>query len=360
KKGGFAFLVHPRDISDVYRKYPFLKFLPVPALEWFLYHYWPVVVSEVEGLKNKNNKLVRGWIIGIPLIPKQMMNNRKLTFKKIIQAAKLAEKFGANIIGLGALTASLTKGGLDLKNNINIGITTGRAYTSKNIIDNIIKIAKELNIDLNKITVAIVGAAGGIGSACAKILAIKNNIKKFILIDLVRKKNSIDNLIEEIKIHTNGVNFKFSSITKDIYSADIIIAATNSPDVIIEPNDLKPGAIIINDAQPSDISPEVFKKRDDILVIEGGVINTPNIKYHFNFGLANKEDIFCCLGEVMILASINWHKDYAIGYLDLKLIDDISRIIEKLNFQIAEFQNPIEGKISKTKINKIKDIIKNK
>jgi predicted amino acid dehydrogenase len=355
KRGGFAFIVHPRNIPDVYRKYPFLKILPIPALEWFLRHFWSVVLSEVEGMKDKNGKPVRGWIITIPLTAEQMVGNRKLTFKKIIHAAKLAEKFGANIIGLGALTASLTKGGLDLKDKIDIGITTGRAYTTKNVIDNIIKIAKELNIDLNKATVAIIGAAGGIGSACAKILAIKNNIKKFILVDLARKKDSVDKLIKEI--NTNNIDFKFSSVIKDIYPADIIIAATNAPDVIIGPNDLKPGAIVVNDAQPSDISPEIFEKRNDVLVIEGGIINTPGIKYHFNFGLANKEDAFCCLGEVMALSYINHKEDYAIGYLDLKLIDDISKIIDKLNFRLANFQNPTEGEIKKHKINKIKDII---
>ncbi len=66
---------------------------------------------------------------------------------------------------------------------------------------------------------------------------------------------------------------------------------------------------------------------------------------------------FCCLGETLALSYINWDKNYAIGYLDLKLIDDISKIISKLNFRLANFQNPIEGEIKKHKINKIKDII---
>lgn len=36
----FAFLVHSRDISDVYRKYPFAKFLPEKMLLFGLRHFW--------------------------------------------------------------------------------------------------------------------------------------------------------------------------------------------------------------------------------------------------------------------------------------------------------------------------------
>ena len=35
KQYKYAFLVHPRNINDVYRKYPLLKFLPSRVLEVF-------------------------------------------------------------------------------------------------------------------------------------------------------------------------------------------------------------------------------------------------------------------------------------------------------------------------------------
>lgn len=358
KKGGFAFIVHPRNIPDVYRKYPFLKILPIPLLEWFLFHYWPVVLSEVEGMKTLDGRPVKGWVITIPLTAEQMLNDRESAKKKILQAVKLAEKMGATIAGLGAMTASLTKGGSDLIGKINIGITTGRAYTTKNIIENILSITEKFKINLEKLTIAVVGAAGGIGSACVQILATKG-VKKFILVDLKKKEEQVNNLIKGIKNNFNADDFVFkvSPNVNSIYTADIIIAATNTPEVVIGPSDLKVGAVIINDAQPSDISPEIFKTRDDVLVIEGGIINTPGINYHFNFGLVNKEDTFSCLGEVLSLASINWDKNYAIGYLDLNLINDISKIASELNFQLAEFQNPEEGKISNIKMEKIKNII---
>ena len=51
-KYGFAFLVHARDINDIYRKYPLLKIFPDRFVELFAEHMWPVVVSEATGLKS--------------------------------------------------------------------------------------------------------------------------------------------------------------------------------------------------------------------------------------------------------------------------------------------------------------------
>ena len=73
---------------------------------------WPVTVAEVKGLKSLNNgEIIPGYIISVPLTPRQMMKNRHLVKKRILQAVKLAEKKGATIVGLGGLTASLTAEG---------------------------------------------------------------------------------------------------------------------------------------------------------------------------------------------------------------------------------------------------------
>lgn len=361
KEYAFAFLVHPRDISDVYRKYPFAKYLPEKILLFILRHYWPVVLSKVEGLKSqKTGEEVPGYIITIPLTSHQMLADRELAKKKIIQAIKLAERFGVKLVGLGALTSSVTKGGLDLFDKIKAGITTGRAYTTYSVVENVLLIIKKTGIDLSKVFVAVVGAAGGIGSSCVKILSNKG-INKFILVDLERKEKLINNLIQEIKQNKGtSILFNISSKIQDIYPADIIIAATNSPEIVITPENIKSGAIIINDAQPSDISPEVFKKRNDVLVIEGGIVRTPNIKCNFNMGLVHREDNFCCLAETLVLASVGWDKNYAIGYLDINLIDKVRDLAQKLDFKLADFQNPIEGIISEDKIQKIKQILYNR
>src|SRR6185369_17715493 len=117
--------------------------------------------------------------------------------------------------------------------------------------------------------------------------------------------------------------------------------------------------IIINDAQPSDVHPDVIKTRDDVLVIEGGVIHTPGVRCNFNFGLAGREDTFCCLGEVLILAHRGHFKHFALGELDLNLIAEIEKMSAGLSIGLSKFQND-SGYIPEDKIAKVKELIRNR
>lgn len=361
-KDKFAFIVHPRNTYDAANKFFFLKLLPRPVANFFLRHLWPITATKIEGLKSlETGKNIGGWILGVPLTPKQMTENRALAKKRILQAVKLAEKKGARIVGLGGLTGSLTEGGTYiLNNNKKINITTGRSYTAHTVTENFLKLAKYFDINLANGNFAIVGGGGSIGLACAEIL-VRAGVNNLLLIDLVGRKENMGKIIKQLKQddRDNLLNITFSHQIHDIINSDIIIAATNAPEAVIKSEDLKPGAIVIDDAQPSDVDKEVIKDRDDVLVVEGGVIRADNIKYRMNMGLAGRNDIFSCLAEVLAIAAHGKTGHYTVGWLDLKLIDEISKLGVALGFKLAPFQNKY-GYIAEEKMQKIRGIIKNK
>lgn len=351
----FAFLIHPRNIQDVYRKYPFAKYFSDEKVEWFLRYFWPIITSEITGLKiSKTGKEIKGYIIGVPLLAKQMLEERELAKKRIIQAIKLAEKKGAKIVGLGALTSSVTKGGLDLVDRVKCNITTGHAYTAHNVTSNIFKLAELFNADKKRAIIAVVGAAGSVGSTSAQLIA-RAQFANLLLIDIERKAHLVNELIPYLKNLNPNINIEVSHQIGTVKKADFIITATNTPEALIEAEDLKSGAVVIDDAQPSDVSPEALK-REDIMVIEAGLVHTPNIRNHFNFGFRDKYDNYCCLAEVLILASEEWNSHYVINRATLELVDEISELGNKLGFHVAEFQN-FQEKISERKLLLIKNII---
>ena len=59
----FAFIIHPRDISDVARKYPFARHLPPKLVEILIQYLWPIVGSKVTGLKDEHGNEIPGWIV---------------------------------------------------------------------------------------------------------------------------------------------------------------------------------------------------------------------------------------------------------------------------------------------------------
>jgi predicted amino acid dehydrogenase len=355
----FAFLVHPRDLSDVFKKYPLLNILPNRLVEYFLIKFWPpVFVAKITGLKSKKEGIaIDGCVISIPMTARQMVENRELASRKILKAAIYAKKLGAEIIGLGALTSSFSKGGLDLIDNVDVHITTGHAYTAYNVTKNVFELCNILELDKRKITVAIVGAAGSIGSTSARILA-RAGYRNLLLIDLERKHHFFKELASDLLKSNPAINVEFSHQVRDVIKADIIITATNAPEALVKLEDLKMGAIIVDDAQPSDISKEVFDC-DDVLVVSAGVVHTSGVETHFNFGLVDKYDNFCCLAELLILAAHKWDNHYVINRATLESVDEISAWGSDIGFKLGKFQGP-KGLISSERINKVKMLIHQK
>lgn len=355
-----GFLVHARNHRDLIRKFPLLKFAPRKLVDFIAINLPPIIVSKITGLKDKNGQEIDGYIIGITITARQMIEHREKSLAKIIQACKFAEKKGVGIIGLGALTASLSKGGLDILPHVNdIGITTGRAYTTKTVTDYVKTCVDQFGYDKSKVRLAIVGAGGSIGSSCAKLLATWG-IKNMIFIDLEKRAENLRKSIGSMKNIHGEINIEISHNITSIKDADIIITATNAPEALIRSEDVSPGTIIINDAQPSDVPPSVIKERDDILVIEGGIIRTPGIKCNFNLGLVDQEDTFCCLGEVLVLAHNNQFKHFATGELQEHLVGEIEEMSKGLGFTISKFQNDVQRYIPEEQIEKVREIISSK
>jgi predicted amino acid dehydrogenase len=339
KKRGFAFLVHPRDFSDVSRKYPFASRLSDSSLRWILSHLWPVVVSEVTGVRSrKTGKQIRGWIIAVPLTARQMFEDRNLSLKRIIQAAHLARTLGARIIGLGALTSSFSKGGTDVAEKVDIDVTTGHAYTAYNVTWFFFIIVEKLALRKDEVITAIVGAAGSVGSTSALMIA-RAGFQNFLLIDIARKKELVENLYEDLKKVNPAARIEISHEIGSVKKANFIITATNAPEVVIRSDHIKSGTVIIDDAQPSDVSKEVFD-RNDVIVVEGGLVHTPGISSNFNFGFRDRNDNFCCLAEVLVLAAEEREGHYTLGRgASLQLVNEIAALGKEYGFRPAECQN---------------------
>ncbi len=354
KKSAYAFVVHPRGYGDILSNIKITKFFPKFLVKKVLKLVRPFIVSGISGLKSLDNgEELKGLVIGVPLFPKDIIENRILAKKRIEQAVDLAKKNGASVVGLGGLLGSVSEGGAGLIKREGITVTAGRAYTAFVVTEYLYNSINRFGLNKEEIIIAIIGAAGGVGSTVIKVLS-KEKFKKIILIDLERKLEKVHSLLE--KIEKNNTDIYVSHKIHDVIEADIIITATNAPEAVLKSEDIKTGAIIIDDAQPSDISPEVIKSRKDIIIIEAGVITAKNIRSGTSFRLANKNEIYCCLGEVMSIAASDWNGNYSAGDISIETINQIASTAKKIGFKLAPYQS--FGKIVTSEtITKVQEII---
>jgi predicted amino acid dehydrogenase len=324
----FAFLVHARDHTDIARKFKIAKYLPKRLVEFWCLHWPPFVVTKIDNLKPDNSgKTISGCLIGIPMTAKQMLDNRDLAMKKTVEAVKKAEKMGAKYVGLGALTAPVTKGGTEIIDKFpGTTITNGNTLTAVVSIHHIMeKIKSNQNIE----TVAVVGATGSIGQAITLALAQKTQDKKINI--YARTKENIINLIN--KARESNPNLKIEGFSGDLSTlntADLIAVATSASSAIIKKEHLKQNVIVYDVTQPQNVDKAILKTRPDVTLIDGGLSKIPFLKNKMPFGLP-PQVVFSCFAETMLLAAENMQSEDKQKFVGPVKQDNIQIIREIFN-----------------------------
>ena len=332
----FAFMVHPLVVEDSYEKYPYLKKLPKRFAEKSLQFCRPLEISNITGIKS-NYSEAEGWFISCPLTSKQILTlNEDYVLKKIIDTGRLAERKGAKILGLGAFTAVVGDAGITVAQNLNIPVTTGNSYTVATALEGTKKAAEVMGIDFKDAEVLVVGATGSIGGVCARIIA---RDARFLSI-WGRDDKKLQDLRESI-LRESGLAVK---IAKDLKSAlkkaDVILTVTSALGSIIDSEDLKSGSVICDVARPRDVSKKVIEERNDVFVIEGGVVDVPgDVEFNFNFGFPPGK-AYACMAETIILAMEGRFESFTIGReLTIEQVDEISELAKKHSFSISGFRS---------------------
>ena len=348
----FAFILHPIVADDIARKFKFTATWSDVWKERLVRLLPPLKVSHITGIKSAHAE-VEGYFVACPLTSRQLLGavSAEEATKKIVQAGRIAERLGAEIVGLGALTSVVGDAGITIAEKLKIGVTTGNSYTVATALMASRLAAAKMGVDVKQAHVAVVGATGSIGQVCARLMA--KEAGRITL--LARNMERLQGVSEKIAAES-GVRATIScDIDASLKSADIVIAVTSALDFVVDPRVLKPGAIVCDVARPRDVSEEVAKLRDDVLIVDGGVVAVPGpVDFRFNFGFPPRT-AYACMAETMLLALEGKMGDYSLGR-DIKLeqVEEITRLAEKHGFKLAGFRS-FERAVSDEKIAAIRN-----
>jgi fatty aldehyde-generating acyl-ACP reductase len=335
----FAFIIHPIDPKrDVSRKFPFLgRILSERQIDFFSTFFPPVYISEIEGITSQaTGKTIKGWFIACPYTPRRMMELPERTvYRKIIQTGRMAEKLGANILGLGAFTSVVGDAGVTIANQLDIPVTTGDSFTVAMAVQAIRDAARVMDIKIEDATVAVVGATGAIGHVCAELLA--GEAARVLLVARDEKKLEVLRNRLQPQARSELVASTKMDVLKD---AQLILTVTSSIHDIIQPQHLQPGSVVCDVARPRDVSAMVAAARDDILVIDGGMVDIPGaVNFNFDFGFPEGK-AYACMAETIALALEGRFEDYTIGKdITLERVKDITAIAERHGFRMSGFRS---------------------
>jgi len=350
----FAFIIHPIDPKrDVSRKFPFLgRVLSERQIDFFSTFFPPVYISEIEGITSvSTGKQVKGWFVAAPYTPRRMLElPERVVYRKIIQTGHMAERLGAQILGLGAFTSVIGDSGVTIARSLDVPVTTGDSYTIAIAVQAIREAAHLMDIPLRNATAAVVGAAGTIGRVCAELLA--EDVARLYLIG--RREDALVELREQLT-GPGGCELMVSTKMDVLTNAQLILTVTSAVhDVVIRPEHLQPGSVICDVARPRDVSAMVAAARDDILVIDGGMVDVPGpVDFHFNFGFPPGK-CYACMAETIALALEGRFEDYTLGkHITRERVDEITAIAEKHGFRLSGFRS-FEREVSPQQIEAVR------
>lgn len=335
----FAFVIHPLSVHFIH-KHPWFrwtKYLPDELVEEVAAYMPPIYLSRITGAQSPTTgQRVEGILLSLGATPRQMMKrDERFTYDRLNKAAKMAERMGARIMGLGAFTSVVGDAGITVAHEADIAITSGNSLTVAMTLEAAKKAVRLMGAtDLTKGKAMIVGATGSIASVCARLVA--QAIGNVVLVSIEPEK--LIELKRTIQRETPGCEVTIATKAGDLISdCDLIITATSAfGQRVIDITKCKPGAVICDVARPPDVNPAEAALRPDVLVIESGEVLIPgDVDFGYDIGLPPKTS-YACLAETCLLAMEGRFEDYTLGRnITMERVKEIYKLSQKHGFQLA-------------------------
>ena len=338
----FAFLVHPRtevaaDMGKVCRP---LGLLPSSAYERAFGRFRiPPFTMATAALSSAPDRTV-GRIVFVPLTPRQLLTDPRLAADRITAAVDSAAARGIGIVGLGALTAPASQGGELFRDRTDVGITNGNAFTAAITAESVLRAVAAAP----RPGIALVGASGSVGSAVARLLA-RAGVPELLLVG--RTAATLDELARDLADLGPGIVRTSLDIT-DVRTAGLVVLLTSATEALLRSEHLGPDAVVIDDTQPRNTSPELLRERPDVTVLDGGIVETPGVlRSGGSIGLPRHRS-YACLAETTLLGLAGHRGHGTLGRPTLAEVDRLIRLSARftdLGFSLApptSFGVPVE------------------
>ncbi|WP_210543113.1 saccharopine dehydrogenase NADP-binding domain-containing protein [Rhodoferax sp. PAMC 29310] len=318
----FAFVVHPLSQDYIRKGFPIPKATPqfvMDKVEMLAAHMPPMVYCKMENIISPSGAEAEGWLISVGGTPKEMLaRSPEFTYRRLLHASRIAEKLGAQIMGLGAFTKVVGDAGVTVARRSSLPITTGNSYSASGALWAAADAMRRMGlVDLSahgkKVAAKtmVIGATGSIGSVSARLLAMAFEEVVLAGRDLKKLEELKASILEDSPGAKVTTSTNYDELLGDM---DMIVTSTSGAGKkILDIMKVKPGCVITDVARPLDLPPSEVAKRPDVLVIESGEIELPTkVKGMKSIGLPTNV-IYACLAETIVLALEGRFEVFTVG-----------------------------------------------
>ena len=318
----FAFVIHPLSQEFIRKGFPIPKGTPkfvMDQVETIAAHLPPMVYCKMENIVSPTGAEAEGWLISVGGTPKEMLSRSpEFTYRRLLAASQMAEKMGAQIMGLGAFTKVVGDAGVTVARRSRLPITTGNSYSASGALWAAADAMRRMGLVKEssrgqrlRAKTMVVGATGSIGSVSARLLAMAFDEVVLAGRDLKKLEELKASILQDTPDAKVVCSTDYDSLLGEM---DMIVTSTSGAGKkILDITRVKPGCVITDVARPLDLPPGEVAKRPDVLVIESGEIELPTkVKGMKSIGLPPNV-VYACLAETIVLALEGRFEVFTIG-----------------------------------------------
>ena len=337
----YAFVVHPTTVGDIVCNDPtFAHFAPheLRAYQAHAAQLPPGVVAEIPAIESPAGACVRGVLIGLPMLPEQMLACGRTSVREAIAGAvALAHARGARLVGLGAFSSIYSRRGVDVAGR-GPWITTGNLLTAGMAFAALLRALERQGTSLANSRVGIVGARGSVGALVAQLVARARPREMILVGNPASGTDALDRIARRLR----ALGCATLTTTRDmapLTHCNAIVTASSSARPVLGDVRVAPGTIVCDVARPFDTS-AAMRRREDIVVIDGGLVALPGAPRSIGAGNVQGQPpgvALACLSETILLALAGAERDHGVGEdLDVSEVDAMLALAMRHGFALAE------------------------
>jgi fatty aldehyde-generating acyl-ACP reductase len=297
----------------------------------------PQIIDEIT-VTSATGQVIEGRYVESCFLPEMLAARKiKTATRKIVNAMSHAQKHGINITALGGFSSIIFENfrleSSPQVRNVTLDyskFTTGNTHTAYVIARQLERSAQQLNIDLTKATVAVIGATGDIGSAVCRWINGRLDVQDILLV--ARDTSRLEALQAELG------RGKIMSLDEAMPQADIIVWVASMPQgVEINPDNLKRPCVLIDGGYPKNMGTKI--QAEGVHVLSGGIVeHSLDIQWQImeivNMDVPGRQ-LFACFAEAMLLEFEKWHTNFSWGrnQITLEKMDQIGAASVKHGFR---------------------------
>jgi acetylornithine/succinyldiaminopimelate/putrescine aminotransferase/predicted amino acid dehydrogenase len=382
-RGRFGFVIHYTEDEDIFHADPSLRqFSEEELTNWkaWVKRLGPGFVRRIPDVVSKTGDVASGWLLSVPMLPGDMRGKGRNEARQMIAGAvDLAGEGGVCRVGLGAFTSIVTRGG-ETVTGCGVPVTSGNTLTTVAAVKAITQLCRRTGISLDDAHVVVVGASGAIGRLGAMLLArragrmtLVGNAQNPFAPRLLSKvadeihaslaedhqpdtwtPGRLARTIRAAGANTGSIAPAHAAFANDpqaphqrpvlswttdlgqaLPEADIVLVATSSDTVLVDPTQLRPRTLVCDVARPPNVA-KADLSGSGVLVFDGGLVCPPTPVDLGPFQTLPANVAWGCLSETMLLALSGQERDFSIGSaLSLADADLLAGLAEKHGFEPA-------------------------